>query len=541
MPVRSYRSSHGAARWQALIATVATGLLLASCAPRSPDDPLTEGADDEQADAGSSAAGGDLSEDEIVIAMLHPHTSLESWWAYSELQGVVIRNVQEPLVDRAQDDAGEIVPALAEEWERLDDTTIRFELREGVTYHDGTEFDAEAAAQAVNFLFDEANGFALRSFMGPQITAEAVDELTLDVSTDGPDPILEKRLVFAVLPSPSQFEDDLDAWASEPVGTGPYEFVSWDRGEQIVVERNDDWWGGADELTFERAVFLERPDGQSRLTAVQAGDAHLGEWAPVDACMDTLGDGCITASSNHIVWIRPDAVSHPALEDQRVREAMALAIDVEGIANGLYAGAELAPQLTVPATIGFNDELQPYPFDPEGAERLLGEAAADGVPVDDELLLLLDRGRIPHAEDLGQVVQDQLNAVGFNVDLRLQDDAEYSEWYSGEVPDGRNHLALHQHTERAFDYSITAPVFIACDGPVSSYCNPDLGALHDEGVAASGDERDELYRELAAAHHEDVAYIPFFYPLQAHAAAADLQWEPRDDMVMYLKEMSIGR
>ena len=182
---------------------------------------------------------------QITISLSAEPATLENWNAYSLDGHPVLRNIFEALLNR-DPATNELVGELATAWEWTDDRTVRFTLREGVTFHDGSPFNAQVAADGVNFTWSSENAFDITQFMGPQISAAVVDETTIDVSTEEPDPILPARLYFAPLPNMVQVEERPDSLPNEPIGTGPYQFVEWVRGDHISLTAYPDWWGNGD-------------------------------------------------------------------------------------------------------------------------------------------------------------------------------------------------------------------------------------------------------------------------------------------------------
>ncbi|MBA3451238.1 MAG: hypothetical protein H0T18_08505 [Chloroflexia bacterium] len=160
----------------------------------------------------------------IVISLAAEPSTLEWWNAFSIDGHPVLRNINEALLNR-DPVSNELVGELASAWEWQDERTVRFTLREGVTFHNGDPLNTEDAAFGVNYTWSPDNAFDIAQFMGSQITATAVDELTLDVQTAEPDPLLPAVLYFAPLPSARQIREAPDTLPSEPIGTGPYQFV----------------------------------------------------------------------------------------------------------------------------------------------------------------------------------------------------------------------------------------------------------------------------------------------------------------------------
>ena len=157
-----------------------------------------------------------------------------------------LRHIYEPLV-AFERDLQTISPVLATEWERIDDLTMQFKLREGVTFHDGEEFNAETVRYSIlRPLSDETPGDA-RSTYSIISDVEVVDDYTVNIITSSPDPALLARLTgfHMVMVPPAWIGDDQERLSREGNGTGPYKFTSWSPNEDLVIEANEDYWGGA--------------------------------------------------------------------------------------------------------------------------------------------------------------------------------------------------------------------------------------------------------------------------------------------------------
>jgi len=136
----------------------------------------------------------------IVISMSVEPDTPENWKAYSTDGHPILRNVQEALLNR-DPVSNELIGELATSWEQTSDTTWRFKIREGVTFHNGDPLNAEVVAFGINYTWSEENGFEIYQFIGPNMNATAVDEYTVDVTTEAPDPILPSRLYFSPIPN----------------------------------------------------------------------------------------------------------------------------------------------------------------------------------------------------------------------------------------------------------------------------------------------------------------------------------------------------
>src|SRR5918997_3645924 len=306
---------------------------------------------------------------QITISLSAEPSTLENWNAYSLDGHPVLRNIFEALLNR-DPATNELVGELATAWEWTDDRTIRFTLREGVTFHDGSPFNAEVAADGLNFTWSAENAFDIIQFMGPQISATAVDEMTVDVSTEEPDPILPARLYFSPLPNMTQVAERPDSLRNEAIGTGPYQLVEWARGDHISLTAYPDWWGNTDpEAAFgsqsiKDVQYVWRPESTVRAAQVTAGEAQIARFLAPEDCATT--PVCLESPSVETVFLRLDTM-HPVMSDIRIREAIGLAVDKERLVEQIFGGGEVATQLVSPAAVGYNEELTALPYDMERA------------------------------------------------------------------------------------------------------------------------------------------------------------------------------
>ena len=312
----------------------------------------------------------------------------------SNVGRIVKQNITETFTEIDPDD-GSITPRLAESWEQVDPNTWRFKLKEGVKFHDGTDFNAESAVYSINRNLNEKIDceIRLKFFGGMKVTPKAVDTYVLDVTTAEPAPILPTMLGTMTVVSPNTVMDER---TREPVGTGPYKFVSWTPGESVVLERFDGYWGEQPEA--EKATYVWRTESSVRAGMVATGEADIApnitELDATDPSMD------FSYFNSETTALRID-LTRPPLDDIRVRKALNLAIDRQALIGTIFPKDVVpATQLVVPSINGHNPDLKVWPYDPDQAMALLEEARAAGVPVDNEITLL---GRIEIYPELHRV------------------------------------------------------------------------------------------------------------------------------------------
>ena len=471
--------------------------------------------------------------------MLDPHGTS----ATSAFQST--KSIYDTLVEVGRD--GTIQPLLATSWSISDDGTVwTFDLAEA-TFHDGTPFNAETAAAGLNYVLSEENGFPVRNFLGSQTNATAVSEYVLNVETVDPDPILDLRLYFVAIPSYAAIEADPDSFESNPVGTGPYVLDEWNRGTSITLSANPDWWGNAagDEAkgaqNISSATFLFRPEPTVRSAMVASGEADFARWITPEDCDAASDYTCVGGPTIESAMLRLDT-PHIAMSDVRVRQAIALAFDKEVIMNDILGGGITVPQIVAPTTLGFNDSLEPFPYDPERASALVAEAAADGVDVSAEIVVAAREGFIPKAGEITTLIADGLNAIGLNATTAVLETAPAEEqWTLGyeNIPDDRGWAGFWFHGNELFDYSASVGGYYTCGGPVSAYCNETVDSLYAEALQLSGDERDSKLQEIAAIVYDDAAIVPVGQPSFFFGLGDRVDWEPRADGFILLKEITL--
>jgi peptide/nickel transport system substrate-binding protein len=480
---------------------------------------------------------------QIVISLSAEPATLENWNAYSLDGHPVLRNIFEALLNR-DPASNELVGELATAWDWTDDRTLRFTLREGVTFHDGSPFNAQVAADGLNYTWSAENAFDIIQFMGPQISAAVVDEKTIDVSTEEPDPILPARLYFSPLPNMKQVQERPDSLPNEPNGTGPYQLVEWVRGDHISLTAYPEWWGNGDpeaafgQQSIKDVQYVWRPESTVRAAQVTAGEAQIARFLAPEDCETT--PVCLEAPSVETIFLRLDTM-HPVMGDIRVREAIGLAVDRESLAEQIFGGGDVATQLVGPSAVGYNEELKPLPYDLDRAKQLVQEAAADGVPVDMEITVAVRQGAYPRNEELGEYVANQLNEIGLNAKTEVIEHAAYQEQYVmpyDEVPTDRGWIGTLGHGNEMMDVSQTFSGYYRCDGGVSTFCDPEIDTMTAESAVITGEERDAALAATTAAFMERIPVIPIVHLPFFYGVAADLSWKPRLDAFMLVKEMS---
>ncbi|HET9027846.1 MAG TPA: ABC transporter substrate-binding protein [Trueperaceae bacterium] len=414
----------------------------------------------------------------------------------------------------------EIVGQLATSYQvSADGLALDLELRDGVTFHDGTVFDAEAVKYNINRSLT-LPGSTRASEISQVSSVEVTGPLSVRINLTQPfSPLIAQFADRAgMMISPTAAEAAGEQFGANPVCSGPYKFVERVAQDRIVLEKFDAYWN-ADAYSFDRVIFLPIPDTSVRLANLQSGDLDLIE-RPSPTDLGTMAaDSSIAVASvpslgyQGITVNIANPVQHdtPLASDQRVREAFELSLDRDVINNVVFDGQFMVGNQAVPPTSPWYTASYPISQrDVEKAKALLAEAGYSGaVPV--ELMV----SNSPDSIRVGEVIQAMAAEAGFNVTVRatefataldLQDAGQYDAFqvgWSGRLdPDGNIHS------------------FETCTGALnqSGYCDPEVDKLlNDARAASSTAERKALYDEAALRYlpNRNIIYLyhtQLFFP-----------------------------
>jgi peptide/nickel transport system substrate-binding protein len=438
----------------------------------------------------------------------------------------VYYNIFEPLI--VLDDQMQPQPKLAASWQVLSPTRVRFKLRPGVKFHDGTPLNAEA----VKFTFDRAlkgtPPARWASLVGSITGAEVVDDQTVDiVSKDPYGPMLRSlAMIYCSIVSPAGVKKHGQDFGRNPVGTGPFKFIEWKTNTHVILQRNDDYWG--DKAPLDRVVFRVVPEEGARMIALKTGDADMvlhpapAELAalrkdPRYAVHDVVG--------GRVVFIGMNLGQKP-LDDVRIRQAINHAVNREYMLTHLLEGAAgPARGYLAPSVFGFKDMRldQLYPYDKAKARALL--AAAGYSPGPDGIMQkggerltlthLAARGRYLKDGEITEAFQAQLKEVG--IEVRLQ----FLEW--GAVFTQLRAARLDHHlftvgwvtTNSDADYSLYALFHDKQVPPagwnVQRYGNPRVSGLLEEARRSMDQaKRAQLYGEVQDILAKEPTWVPIY-------------------------------
>ncbi|MBM2803000.1 MAG: transporter substrate-binding protein [Deltaproteobacteria bacterium] len=456
----------------------------------------------------------------LVIAVSTEPSTLDGQAVIDRNSRVASGNIFESLLDRGAN--GQVIPWLAESYKAVNDTTWRFNLKKNVKFHNGEPFNAEAAVFSVNRITDKAYKTQRASYIENIKGAQAVDEFTLDVMTDGANAVLPVQMTQLVMVPPKAAKEK--NFGVAPIGTGPYKFVRWDRGREVLLTVNENYW--REKPTIKEFAVRVIPDPQTQISALQAGEIDLVlDLLPEQA---KLAPRFISMPATEFSYIQFNA-HKKELADPRVRIALNLAIDKATLAKTMYQGhgRPMDAQHLAKGMLGYNAQLKPYPYDPKRARQLLKEA---GYPDGFEIVLHAPIGRYLKGEETSEFVAAQLKEVGIKAKIQLHEWNAYRKL--GRIPGKETNafdLKYGWNSNEWFDASRIVS-HITCDGTSSKLCDKKIDELMDKAIQTLDQKaRDKLYQEVWAMLNKNPHAIYLLQQNLIYGLSKRLDWQPRLD------------
>jgi peptide/nickel transport system substrate-binding protein len=540
-------------------AAALTAVTLAACASSDRDS----GSGEEGGGGGEAASGGTL-----VFGAAGDPAMLDPAFGSDGETFRVARQIHEGLLGN-EIGGTEPVPELAEDYEVSEDgLEYTFNLRQGVTFHDGTDFNAEAVcfnfdrwynfeglaqSPSASYYYQAVFGGFASTPDTPSIyeSCEATDENTAvirltQVTSKFPSALALPAFSIQSPEALQQYDADnlsgsedalsYSEYALEhPTGTGPFRFESWDRGNgEVTLVRNEDYWGDA--ALLDEIIFRTIPDGNTRRQELQAGSIDGYDFvAPADyQTLEDEGLQVLVRDPFNILYLGfnggnvPDTTANPALQDPRVRQAIAHAIDRETIVNSLLPeGAEAATQFMPPTVDGWAEDVTTYEYDPDRARQLLQEAGVEGTTLRFYYPTEVSRPYLPDPAAMFQVISQNLTDAGFTIEPVA---LPWNPDYLNAVQAGQADIHLLGWTGDYNDaYNFIGTFFAeASNGQASAefgaFSNPEIfAALAEADAEPDAAARTEQYQEANRLIMDYLPGVPISHSPPALVVAENVQ------------------
>ncbi|MGB5424430.1 MAG: ABC transporter substrate-binding protein [Desulfobacterales bacterium] len=433
----------------------------------------------------------------------------------------VCYNIHDTLF-HPQEDAT-VLPALAEKWEKVDDLTWKITLRKDAVFHNGEPVNAAA----VKFSYDRINKEELKSPNKGKLSAftelTVIDDYTFTIKTEQPyAPGLYMLGYYLPIVPPKYIQEVGDEkYNTDPVGSGPYRLKKWARGDEIVLEAFDKYYGP--KPAYKTVIFKANPEEASRIAALETGEADVISGVPVHQRkkIEESGKAYLTPQMGVMPYLGINTYEAP-FDDVRVRQALNYAIDKELISKALFDGkAIICAGPISPRTFGHSPKLKPYPYDPAKAKALLKEAGhADGIDV-----RLAYPTYMSQIQEQAEAIAANMTKAGFRVTLEPFERAVMWERYKGkqhqlyiywwdDAPEPDRYMySLFNSTSRDYYYK-----------------NPAVDELLDKGrTIMDRTERAKVYAQIDVMLYQDCPWAYLYVVPEVFGVAKNVDYEGRRD------------
>jgi peptide/nickel transport system substrate-binding protein len=455
----------------------------------------------------SSATTGPVNHDITIAIPGAAGTTVDVEPCDSENGGALILryNVIQSLTD-LDPKTRAVIPLLATKWTQTNPTTWTFTLRSGVTFQDGTPFDAAAAVFGINRSLNNtaiACSDTAKVGAGIKLTPTAISPTELQITTSVPDPILDRELSYIDLVSP---KTPATAVTDKPIGTGPYVWGQDVPGQYFTITRWDGYWGTKPQVTSAKVIF--RQEDAVRANVVKTGEADI---ATNIATQDATTDGLTKPVPLDSVFGYRLPVQSPPFTDIRVRQAVGYAINKAQISKTLLGlTGSPADQLVAKSNNGYDPSYTAPSYDLTKAKSLLAAAKAAGVPVDTPINLVGMSAQFPGSDEVEQAVQQDLQKAGFNVSLQIVDANAWKKLLFKPFPPGQTPTILgFKHDNTSGDASSSFTSYMSSAGCCGSLNDPKFDALFKTALLASGTARATGFKQASNLEYtQDVTIVP---------------------------------
>ena len=499
-------------------------------------------------------AGNAAFAQELKIGMASEPSSVDPHYHVLTPNNMVNRHMYEPLV--GQDKKQALMPALAESWKAVDDTTWEFKLRKGVKFHDGSDFTADDVMASVERAPNVPKSPSSFAAYVRGKTFEKVDSHTIRVKTAAPAPLVPTDLSqIMIIPASCKATttEEFNAGKCAAGGTGPYKQVEFVPGDRVVMNRNDAHWGGKQD--WSKVTFRFVTSAPTRVAALLAGDVDIIENVPTSDVARLKGDAklaVVSEVSNRVIYFHMDhfrevspfitakdgsQIKNP-LRDKRVRQALSMAINRPAIVTRIMENEAIAAgQLLPDGFFGTSKNLKPTPFNLDGAKKLLADA---GFPNGFKMKMHGPNGRYLNDTKIIEAVAQMFARLGVDADVETLPPANFfsraSQGAPGNLPEFSFILVGWSAGTGESSDSLKAllATFDASKGMGATnrgrYSNPAFDAKVVEGLRTVDDaKRGAIFAQAMEMGMEDLGLIPIHYQLNTWASKKGIVYEARSD------------
>ncbi len=444
-------------------------------------------------------------------------------------------NIFDSLLMKTPD--GQDVPALAESYVRESDTSWLFRLRPDVVFHNGEPLTADAVKYTVDKIFDPASKSTRANDLSWIDQVKVIDKLTVRITGKRPFPLADHYFSeLQIVPPVYREKVGAQKFNEEPVGTGPYQFVRWDRGNRIVLRRNDNYWRTPAPVQF--VEFQIVSSAASRVATLLGGKADIIVDPPITAKGQL--DANPKASFNYVTGTRVlfvglDTVQDSPLKDVRVRQALNYAVDKKTITSRLIGPAsEETTTLLTSRDFGFTADVKPYPYDPKKARQLLADA---GYPNGFSIKIDATSGRYINDSAVVQAIAGYLGEVGVKAEINTM---EFGAFNGALFSHKTSPMYFVGWGNPVFDASYVFNFVTKTGSLLRTIEDPAIDKLLNSANETTNRAlRKSLYAKAGVLINDAAPAIFLYKQPVLYGLSSRLDWKPRSDEFLYIYDAKL--
>jgi peptide/nickel transport system substrate-binding protein len=409
--------------------------------------------------------------------------------------------VYDRLIDLNPETGAGFVPALATEWKiSPDGKEYTFKLREGVKFHNGEPFNAECVKVTFERFINDHNLRRGYGYLWPSLKeVDVVDDYNIIIKFNNTNVMCLASLVYTPILPAKAFKEKGTALFDNPIGTGAFTWGYWKRGQEIVFNKNPNYWGKP--AFMDKFVYLPITEISTRLAGSLTGEIDCSTNMTADQIPLAESSGNIKIIKKLAwdqVYIALKTDKQP-FTDIKFRQAIGLAIDKEGIVKQVMKGGRVSTGVIPQGVFGFDDSLVPVKQDIEKAKQLVKESVYDGRIID----IMVPIGWFPNEKEVAQAIQGNLKEIGINCKLSILEGATFAERRAGADYD----IFLNQWSHLG-DINNFLVIAIAADAHKMGNINPELKRLAlEQSSIVDKQKRTEMLRKIENIINTDFAPI----------------------------------
>jgi peptide/nickel transport system substrate-binding protein len=472
------------------------------------------------------------SKDRVTILSSISLDTLNPYAISASIHYGIWQHMIEPLVEVSYT-RREYFGVLAESWEFQGKKWI-LHLRKGIRFNDGTPFTGKDVIYSINRIRTDKQSLQGSNF-SDVTEIEAPDDFTVIVTTQVPNAVFLDRLTNRFMISKAAAEKYGDQADQNAVGTGPYKLVSWQRDGNLVLTRNDLYWGPRPEI--KEVIFKKVGEDAARVAGLLSGQGDVMNNVPIEEIprLDKHPRVRVEKVEGVRMYFLAMNVTHKPFDNKLVRQALNFSVDPTAVIKYIYEGNGYVMNGPVGSkVIGYDPKVKRYPYDPKKARELLAKAGyANGLDVK----LYFSPDRYPKAREVCQVIADQLAKAGVKAELISQEFVIF--WGKEGVNGGK--LPFYYVGRPAIDAdTVYDQYFRSGTSKRSEYKNPEFDRLIDE-EQKTGDpkKRVAILQEAGRILMDDVPLVPLYTLAEVYGVARNVIWKARPDEKVLAAEMKI--